>query len=77
MEESRTIDFVNGMIDKAVNIILKDGTTYQGKLKAFDIHTNIVLENCEEVKQGKIRKLNEVFIAGRNLESCWLDKSNK
>ena len=72
MEESRTIDFINGIVGKVVDVILKDGTIYQGKLKAFDIHTNIVLENCEEVKQGKTRKLNEVFIAGRNLESCWL-----
>lgn len=72
MEESRTIDFINEMIDKEVNIILKDGTTYQGKLKAFDIHTNIVLENCEELKQGKRKKLNEVFISGGRLESCWL-----
>ena len=74
MEEPRTMDFMNGMVGKAVNVVLKDGTAYHGKLKAFDMHNNIVLENCEEVNQGKNkRKLNEVFIAGRNLEICSID----
>ena len=72
MEESKTLDFINGIVGKAVNVILKDGRIYRGKLKSFDIHTNIVLENCEEINQEKRRKLNEVFIVGRNLESCWL-----
>ena len=74
MDESKALEFINGIVGKAVDVILKDGTIYQGKLKAFDIHTNIVLENCEEIKQGKGKKLNEIFIAGRNLESCWLVK---
>ncbi len=73
MEESKARDFINQMIGKKVSVVLKNGTTYYGKLKAFDIHTNIVLENCEEDNKGKRRKLDNVFIAGRNLEICWLD----
>jgi small nuclear ribonucleoprotein (snRNP)-like protein len=76
MEESRPLNFMADMIGKIVNVTLKDGTFYKGKLKAFDIHTNIVLENCEEVIQGKRRDLNEVFISGYNLECCWLDEDN-
>ena len=72
MEESKTLDFVKVLTSITVNMILKDGRIYRGKLKSFDIHTNIILENCEEINQEKRRKLNEVFIAGRNLESCWL-----
>jgi small nuclear ribonucleoprotein (snRNP)-like protein len=72
MEESKALNFISGIVGKVVDVILKDGTIYQGKLKAFDIHTNIVLENYEEINQEKRRKLNEVFIVGRNLESCWL-----
>ena len=72
MKESKALGFINGIVGKAVDVILKDGRIYRGKLKSFDIHTNIVLENCEEINQEKRRKLNEVFIAGRNLESCWL-----
>lgn len=73
MAELRPLDSLNGMLGKIVNITLKNGLIYKGSLKAFDIHTNIVLENCEEVIQGKRRKLNEVFITGRNLEICSLD----
>lgn len=72
MKESKALGFINGIVGKVVDVILKDGRIYRGKLKSFDIHTNIVLENCEEINQEKRRKLNEVFIAGRNLESCWL-----
>lgn len=75
MEESKALNFINGIIGKAVNVTLKDGTIYFGKLKSFDIHTNIVLENCEEINQEKRRKLNQFFIAGRNLESCWLNEN--
>lgn len=77
MEQSRPMDFTKHMVGKAVNVILKDGKTYRGKLKAFDTHTNIVLENCEEASQGKRRKLNVVFILGRNLGCCCLEDKNK
>lgn len=72
MEESTTMNFTNEMINKVVNIVLKNGATYQGKLKAFDIHTNVVLEDCKEISSGKRRKL--VFIIGRNLTSCSLNE---
>ena len=62
------------VIGKIVSVTLKNGSFYKGILKAFDIHTNLVLENCEEVIQGKRRDLNEVFIQGRNLEICSFDK---
>ncbi|GAG14576.1 unnamed protein product [marine sediment metagenome] len=74
MIESKARDFMNEMIGKAVNVVLRNGVAYHGKLKAFDIHTNIVLEDCEEVNRGKRRKLNVVFIVGRNLEICLLDE---
>lgn len=54
MEEPRTMDFIKGAIGKTVNVSLKDGTIYQGKLKAFDIHTNIVLENCKENERRRL-----------------------
>lgn len=73
MEESKTLDFVK--IGKAVNVILKNGRMYRSKLKSFDIHTKIVLENCGEFNQGKIKKRNEVFVVGRNLESRWLNEN--
>lgn len=66
MEELKTLNFINGLVDKEVNIILKNGTIYRGKLKSFDIHTNIVLENCEEVKQGKTELRERQDVISRN-----------
>ena len=44
---------------------LKNGVSYIGKLKAFDIHINIVLEDAEERKDGTVtRKLGTVFVRG-------------
>lgn len=77
MERSTPMSFTNSMIGKAVVVMLKNGTAYRGRLKAFDVYTNIVLENCEEIGQVKRRKSNEVFIQGRNLQCCGLDEGNK
>lgn len=44
---------------------VKKGQRYIGKLKAFDIHINVVLQDAEEQIDGKIaRKLGTVFIRG-------------
>ncbi|MBI2108072.1 hypothetical protein HYT54_03005, partial [Candidatus Woesearchaeota archaeon] len=38
---------------------------FSGKLKAFDIHVNVVLEEAHEMENGEIkRKLGVVFIRG-------------
>ena len=44
---------------------LKNNKQFIGKLKSFDIHINIVLEDVEERMNGEmVRKLNTVFIRG-------------
>ena len=47
-ESSRPLDMLNNARNKTVMIDLKNGSRYIGKLKAFDIHINIVLEEVEE-----------------------------
>ena len=66
MEEPlRPLDTLNASRHKQVLVDLKNGTRYTGKLKAFDIHINIVLENAEEHQNGEMkRKLGTVFIRG-------------
>lgn len=64
-ENSRPLDTLNAARNKTVMVDLKSGTRYTGKLRAFDIHINIVLENAEEHYNGEIRrKLGTVFIRG-------------
>ena len=65
MEASRPLDALNKARDKRVVVELKNGKQFNGMLKAFDIHVNVVLENAEEVVEGEVkRKLGVVFIRG-------------
>ena len=64
-ESSRPLDTLNQSRNKSVIVDLKNGSNYVGKLKAFDIHINIVLEEAEEHVKGELkRKLGTVFIRG-------------
>lgn len=56
---------LNKARDKRVIVELKNGKQYVGKLTAFDIHINVVLDEAEEREDGNIkRKLGDVFIRG-------------
>lgn len=64
-ESSRPLDALNAARDKTVMVDLKNGFRYIGKLKAFDIHINIVLEEAEEQQNGEVkRKMGTVFVRG-------------
>ena len=65
MEASRPLDALNNARDKNVIVELKNGKQYLGKLKAFDIHINVVLNDAEERIDGDVkRKLGVVFLRG-------------
>lgn len=64
-ENSRPLDTLNAARNKTVMVDLKNGCRYVGKLRAFDIHINIVLNEAEEYHNAEIkRKLGTVFIRG-------------
>ncbi len=55
-------------IGKVVLIKLRGDRNLRGKLRSFDIHLNIVLDDAEEVKDdGTSRKLGTVVIRGENV----------
>ena len=66
MEEStRPLDTLNAARNKNVMVDLKNNFRYVGKLRAFDIHVNVVLEEADEYCNGEVkRKLGTVFIRG-------------
>jgi small nuclear ribonucleoprotein len=46
-------------------IELKNGRQFVGKLMAFDMHINCVLEDAEELAEGATkRKIGKVFLRG-------------
>ena len=65
MEASRPLDALNKSRDKRVIVELKNGKQFVGKLNAFDIHINVVLNDAEERENGEVkRKLGTVFLRG-------------
>ena len=65
MEPVRPLDALNKVRDKRIIVELKNNKQYIGKLKSFDIHINIVIEDVEERFNGEMtRKLGTVFIRG-------------
>ena len=65
VEPSRPLDALNNARDKRVIVELKNGRQYIGKLKSFDIHINVVLENAEEHVDGQLkRKIGMAFLRG-------------
>tara|TARA_B100001971_G_C17850905_1_gene363312 strand:- start:338 stop:565 length:228 start_codon:yes stop_codon:yes gene_type:complete len=64
-EPSRPLDALNNARDKRVIVDLKNNRQYVGKLKSFDIHINVVLEDAEEHVDGQVkRKLGVIFLRG-------------
>ena len=65
MEQSRPLDALNKARNKRVIVELKGGRQFIGKLNAFDIHINVVLDDAEEHQNGQlVKKLGTVFIRG-------------
>ncbi len=65
METERPLDALNEARNKRVIVELKNKAQVIGKLKAFDIHINTVLEEAEEWENGAMkRKIGRTFIRG-------------
>ncbi|MBI4450962.1 small nuclear ribonucleoprotein [Candidatus Woesearchaeota archaeon] len=64
-EISRPLDALNRARGRKVIVELKGGKQFIGLLNAFDIHINVVLDDCEERVEGQTtRKLGTAFIRG-------------
>ncbi len=65
----RPFDLLNKAVGQQVLIRLKNGTDMRGKVQSFDVHMNIVLENCEELEEtGSVRtKLGTILLRGGNI----------
>ncbi len=67
----RPFDLLNTAVGKNVIVGMKGGKVANGKLLAFDIHMNLVLENCtlEESVNGETKKteVKNIFIRGDSL----------
>ena len=65
METVRPLDVLNRSKGKEVVVELKNERTYKGKLKAFDVHLNLVLFEASEVTDNKNEEsIGDLIIRG-------------
>ncbi len=61
----RPLDLLNQSKQKEILIHLKGDRQFVGKLLAFDIHINLVLDNTKELEKGEVkRNIGLAFIRG-------------
>ena len=65
VESDRPLDALNASRGKRVIVELKNGKQFIGRLVAFDININTVLDEAEERENNELkRKIGRVFIRG-------------
>ena len=70
VELPRPLDALNQARGKRVIVELKNKTQYVGKLNAFDIHINVVLDDAEQRVDNEVqKKLGTVFLRGDTIVS--------
>jgi len=61
----RPLDLLNQSKGKEILLYLKNNKQLVGKLLAFDIHINIVIDNTRELEDGEIkRSIGLAFVRG-------------
>lgn len=61
----RPLDLLNQSKGKEVLVQLKGEKQYVGKLLAFDMHINVVLDNAKEIENGELKKnIGLTFLRG-------------
>ena len=61
----RPLDLLNNSKEKEVLVHLKGDKQFVGTLLAFDIHSNLVLDNVKEMQNNEIkRNLGLTFLRG-------------
>jgi len=61
----RPLDLLNSSKGKEILVNLKNDKQLVGKLLAFDIHVNIVLDNTKEIQNNEIkRNIGLTFLRG-------------
>jgi small nuclear ribonucleoprotein (snRNP)-like protein len=60
----KPFDLLNGSKGKELEVELKSGEIYIGKLKAFDVHLNLVLFETKLIKNDEEKEVGNILIRG-------------
>ena len=68
---NKPLELLSKALDKRVLIKLKGGRELRGRLRGFDQHMNLVLEEAEEVRMGEegqeVLKVGTIIVRGDNV----------
>jgi len=63
-----TTEILEESLGKTVLVRLRGGRSIRGRLKGFDQHLNLVLEETEDMtNKEKVRKLGTIIVRGDNV----------
>jgi len=60
----KPLDVLSELLENQVLVRLKNGLVIKGKLKAFDIHINLVLEDASFEDNDVEKKFKSMFLRG-------------
>ena len=55
--------------NKIIQLKLHNNKTIRGTLQDFDSHQNLVLDDVEDISDGKVVKLGKILLRGNNIVS--------
>lgn len=58
---------LDGCIGKVILIKLKNHTTIQGNLQAFDQHMNLLLTKVQDITENNVKNLDKIILRGDNI----------
>ncbi|MBD3388777.1 MAG: small nuclear ribonucleoprotein [Candidatus Altiarchaeales archaeon] len=64
MKPAKPLDALKELNETQILVRLKNGMEIQGKLKAYDIHINLVLEDAEFQDGDVNKKFKHLFLRG-------------
>ena len=67
-DQSRPFDFLSDSIGKTVLIELKGERKIRGKIKAFDVHMNLILHQADLLENNEVKKkYGKIVLRGDNV----------